>query len=271
MTQPQNPTFLSQVDGFIPVIDVLAQELGLMESVVYGIVWRYCQQKNRVCYASLETIAGHAHISRQTVYRHITHLCKEGYLEDKTPDRKDSPHVYADTGKAKIFGLVGAVVGIPESHTGIPESPTKQPFSIPESHTSRVQNQDSKEESNNGASAPPPSSPLTRQLTALWGKKRVNSSQAAIITGLETAYPYDKVIEAATWAHAKDMAFGAALLSIKKALPNWGNNGNGGNSGKRRNGTNSGRIQSAPRQHQIADPAGFDPIVPDGTAGAPGG
>ncbi len=136
--------------------------------------------------------------------------------------------------------------------------------------TKKNYKEEPKRKTNNGASAPP-SSPLTRHLTALWKVKRLNSSQAAIITELEAIYPYEKVIEAATWAHTKSMAFGAALLSIKKALPNWGNNGKGGNSGKRRNGTNGRGIQNAPCQHQIADPASFDPIAPDGTAIASGG
>jgi len=131
----QNSTFLSQVDGFIPVIDVLAQELGLMEAVVYGIVWRYCQMDDKICYASQETIARHANISRKTVHRHITRLCERGYLEDKTPERQGTPHVYADTGKAKIIGLVKAVVGggtesprgwDRESQVGGTESPTRR-------------------------------------------------------------------------------------------------------------------------------------------------
>jgi DNA-binding MarR family transcriptional regulator len=109
--------FLSEVKGFTPVIDVLAQELGLMSAVVYGIVWRYCQMEDRVCTASRKRIAEHADISVKTVERHLKRLCKAGYLKDLTPDQKHRPHVYADSGKAKIMGLLTVEVGTTESLT----------------------------------------------------------------------------------------------------------------------------------------------------------
>jgi len=108
-------TFLSRTDGFTPVIDVLAQEMGLVTAVVYGVVWRYCQQRNGVCYASVETIASHVGINPKTVRRHIKTLCEHGYLEDLTPDVTNRPHTYADSGKAKIVGLVEAKVAQSES------------------------------------------------------------------------------------------------------------------------------------------------------------
>lgn len=142
MSNPKS--FLSQVDGFIPVIDVLTRELGLMTAVVYGIVWRYCQMRDGVCRASLETIAGHASIDRRTVDRHIKELCKKGYLKDTTPDNKNAPHIYADTGKVKILGLVSAVItdnlqppAMTESPSAMTESPSKPPSAMTESHTKR--------------------------------------------------------------------------------------------------------------------------------------
>jgi predicted transcriptional regulator len=172
MSAKDQSKFLSQVDGFIPVIDVLAQELGLMTAVVYGIVWRYCQMENKVCTASLETIAEHANINRKTVERHIKKLCEHGYLEDRTPSVKHTSHIYADTGKAKIIGLVSARVGKAESPTsergktesltGETESPTKSDReSYPgktESTTKRVFQetpQEREEERGGGASLPP--------------------------------------------------------------------------------------------------------------------
>jgi DNA-binding MarR family transcriptional regulator len=110
--------FLSEVKGFTPVIDVLAQELGLMCAVVYGVVWRYCQMENRVCTASLEKIAKRASISRSTAKRHIKELCKAGYLKDLTPDVRNHPHTYADAGKVKIKELLAV-------ETGGSERPTK--------------------------------------------------------------------------------------------------------------------------------------------------
>ena len=105
-----------------------------MPAIVYGVVWRYCQMEDRVCRASLETIASRVGISRKTVERHINTLCAAGYLEDRTPDARNKPHTYADTGRAKIVGLVEARVGEPDSLTeaepGKTESPTGRSESL---------------------------------------------------------------------------------------------------------------------------------------------
>lgn len=129
--------FLTQVEGFTPVIDVLAREVGLVTAVVYGVVWRYCQMKDGVCHASIETVAGHIDISPKTARRHIKTLCEHGYLKDTTPNVRNKPHIYADTGKARIVGLVTAQVDLGggtesptrwdrESHPGGTESPMKR-------------------------------------------------------------------------------------------------------------------------------------------------
>lgn len=55
----------------------------------------------------------------------------------------------------------------------------------------------------------------------MWEVKRVNRSQAAIIAELEN-YDRARVLEAATWAHVRDMTFGQALAAMKKMLPTWG-------------------------------------------------
>ncbi len=120
-------TFLSEVKGFTPVIDIMVKEIGLMPALIYGRVWRFCRMEDGVCTASLDTIAGYIGVSRKTVERHIKTLCDGGYLRDMTPDRRHKPHEYADTGKAKIMGLIAAT-GETESPTpeiGKTESPTK--------------------------------------------------------------------------------------------------------------------------------------------------
>lgn len=103
-------SFLTEVDGFTPIIDVLAAQVGLMTAAVYGVSWRYCQMSDGVCRASQETIAAHLGITRDTVRAHQARLCELGYLEDLTPDAQTlgRPHVYRDTGKAKIIGLLTA-------------------------------------------------------------------------------------------------------------------------------------------------------------------
>lgn len=108
---------LSEVKGFTPVIDVVVKDVGLIEAVVYGVVWRYCQREDGVCTASLKTIGEQVGVSSKTAKRHIKALCSKGYLEDTTPGMRNRPHVYRDTGKVKIKGMLEA---------GRTESPTKE-------------------------------------------------------------------------------------------------------------------------------------------------
>jgi len=121
-----NGTILAETQGFTPVIDILAQELGVGPALVYGIVWRYCQMEDRVCYASRETIAAHAGISIKTVNRHLKTLCGAGYLKDLTPDLKHKPHTYADTGRVRIEALIQATGGTKSpTSEGRTKSPTR--------------------------------------------------------------------------------------------------------------------------------------------------
>ncbi len=100
--------FLTEARGWTPVIDALVEELGLIPAAVYGAVWRFCQLEDGVCRASLETIADRVGVDRRTVLRHVKALCEAGYLRDLTPDERARPHRYADTGRAKIAGIVEA-------------------------------------------------------------------------------------------------------------------------------------------------------------------
>jgi len=126
--------FLTQVEGFTPVIDVVVDDIGLVPAIVYGIVWRYCQMDNGICRASLDTIADKIGMSRKTVERHIKALCEAGYLEDTTPEVRNRPHIYTDTGKTKIEGLLHAKTESrsteSESLTAETESPSTQTESL---------------------------------------------------------------------------------------------------------------------------------------------
>lgn len=108
-------TVLAQVDGFTPIIDALVEDVGIIAAAVFGRMWRYCQMENGVCHASLGTIADELHLSVRTVIRHSDNLVSKGYLKDTTPDLRNVPHTYADTGKA---GISISVVGMTKSHSG---------------------------------------------------------------------------------------------------------------------------------------------------------
>jgi len=101
-------TILAEVNGFTPVIDTILQEVGVMSAVVFGRVWRYCQMKDGVCNASLETIAEELKVDRTTIIRHMGLLVQHGYLQDHTPDLRNRPHIYSDTGKASIGMTIDA-------------------------------------------------------------------------------------------------------------------------------------------------------------------
>lgn len=117
-------TILANTDGFTPVIDALVDELGLMSAVVFGRIWRYCQMEDKVCKASLETIGEGIGVDKATVMRHARELCDSGYLKDLSPDTRNRPHVYADTGKA---GLIVSISGVAQSNSkksGVAENNT---------------------------------------------------------------------------------------------------------------------------------------------------
>ena len=93
--------------GFIPVIDVLVDETDLMTAVVFGKVWRYCQMPKHRCYAAIPRLAKECGISVSSVQRRLKKLCELGYLKDTTPDLKNKPHIYIDTG---VIGLATQTV-----------------------------------------------------------------------------------------------------------------------------------------------------------------
>ena len=106
-------TVLAQVEGFTPVIDRVVKDTGShMTALVFGRMWRFCQMKDGVCNASLEKIAESLGISRTTVMTHAKKLVEAGYLEDRSPDLRNHPHTYADTGKASLHIGVSAGVDV---------------------------------------------------------------------------------------------------------------------------------------------------------------
>jgi hypothetical protein len=92
----------SALSGFTPAPDILIKKYGYVTALIWGRVWRYCQGPEGYCYAKLETIAGELKMSVRNVIRHIKKLCADGYLEDTTPNYRNTPHIYRDPGKLRI-------------------------------------------------------------------------------------------------------------------------------------------------------------------------
>ena len=128
---------LSEIDGWTPVIDELARERGLISAAVFGVVWRHCQLDNKVCHASLETMADKIGVHRTVVLKHIKKLCADGYLKDMTPGIRHIPHTYADTGKIALRGEVKAVKGVAHSTPSVAHSDLKRLFKETHEETGR--------------------------------------------------------------------------------------------------------------------------------------
>ena len=110
----------SVLSGFTPAPDVLIKKYGYVTALVWGRIWRYCQLRDGVCRAKLSTIAGELEMSERTIIRHIEPMVTDGYLKDVTPELKNKPHIYADTGKIRIRISVEATMT--ESHPAMTES-----------------------------------------------------------------------------------------------------------------------------------------------------
>lgn len=80
--------------GFSPIFDTMAARFGVITAAVFGAAWRHCQMRDRVCRASTHRMARLLGMNHSTVQRHLRRLVAAGYLEDMTPERRYSPHVF---------------------------------------------------------------------------------------------------------------------------------------------------------------------------------
>jgi biotin operon repressor len=132
-------TILSEVDGFTPIIDEVVKATSLMSAVVFGRIWRFCQMPSGICNASLETISEDIGIDKASVMRHAKILVDKGYLEDLSPDLRNRPHTYKDTGKASLHMVVS---GVAHSNASVAHSNA----SVAENQLKIVLKKDSKKE-----------------------------------------------------------------------------------------------------------------------------
>ena len=79
--------------NFTPVPDELIKKYGGTAALVYGRVWRFTNGGLRDCTASVGTIAESLGLSVPTVRKSLQALIKHKEIIDKTPDRKNAPHV----------------------------------------------------------------------------------------------------------------------------------------------------------------------------------
>ena len=77
--------------NYTPVFDELIPQFGTMGALVYGVIWRYCQMRDKACHASYETLAAEIGIEKSTVRRHVLKLRNARYLA-AIHDRDNAPN-----------------------------------------------------------------------------------------------------------------------------------------------------------------------------------
>ncbi|MFM8323091.1 MAG: winged helix-turn-helix domain-containing protein [Chloroflexota bacterium] len=104
-------TKLQAVGGWCPLVYQLVadERYGLTGASVFGVVWQHCQRRRGVCYAAQDTLAEMLNVTRKTVNQYLGRLVEDGYIEDLTPNLRNRPHTYRDTGRLNV-----EAPGIPE-------------------------------------------------------------------------------------------------------------------------------------------------------------
>lgn len=88
--------------GFTPCPDVLVKPYGHTTALIWGKIWRYSQMYDGICRASVLRLANEMNLSANTIAKHIKMLEDNGYIIDMTPNVRNKPHEYVDTGKLRI-------------------------------------------------------------------------------------------------------------------------------------------------------------------------
>ena len=214
-------TVLADVEGFTPCIDVITKEYGVMVSAVFGRIWRYCQGDRQVCNAALETIADDLRMGYNTVLRHVKQLVTDGYLEDLTPDLRNRPHTYRDTGKVHV--VLSITAGLPKSESDRSPKMAEQVSQNGIVHSAKMVDEDSvkiqikKEEEE--------VIPTTEGITyflKMMGAKRLNTVQRKRLHALEQTHGTNTLKEMTDWCALNNMAIGRAITSMTTAAPTWG-------------------------------------------------
>ena len=138
MAEAPHNSVVGKIKNFTPIFDSVVQDVGLVGATVFGVIWRHCQMSRGVCDASKETLADKCGVSERTVIRWTKELCKAGYLEDLTPDLRNKPHTYRDTGKVRLVAEVSAVT---EDHIDPIDGMTESHPAMTESHSSMTESQ----------------------------------------------------------------------------------------------------------------------------------
>lgn len=101
----KSPSIVESVvtaSGFTPCPDILVKKYSHTTALVWGKVWRYTNMDDGVCNASILRIAAELNLTANTVAKHMQMLEGGKYIKDTTPDVRNKPHEYIDTGKLRL-------------------------------------------------------------------------------------------------------------------------------------------------------------------------
>jgi hypothetical protein len=102
-------------------------------------------------------------LSKKTFDRYLPELCDKGYLEDLTPQARNRPHVYRDTGKVRLITRVAVEV----DGSGGTESPTSGTESPSRWDTESLEDTMNRPYKERGTETPPPASKSDSQHPAM--------------------------------------------------------------------------------------------------------
>jgi len=202
----------TKLKNFTPVIDEVADDVGFVAALVYGAVFRYAQMSSGRCTAAADTIAARINASAKTVRRHLKTLVKEEYLVDKTPKRRNAPHVYVLTDKAGItIHITGRSQEQEKDDDGL-DSATNQTETVGlsdqarldlESNEETLLRDSSKSIGEDAASFPDPDNPLNVPEDGVpFADERPNDPTPAKTKTVQAARPkteYDEFKELVAW------------------------------------------------------------------------
>jgi hypothetical protein len=108
---------------FTPLFEPAIIKYGIMAAAVFGEVWRYSQMGKSMCVASRKTIADNLNLTIRTVDKYLALLSSgdEPYIKDLTPDVRNRPHAYVDTGQCRV----DSETAMQNLHSGVQELPTE--------------------------------------------------------------------------------------------------------------------------------------------------
>jgi len=115
MTSKAEKVISASVSRFTPCPDTLVEQYSHTTALVWGKVWRYSQMADGVCRASILRLADDLSLVPNTISKHLSLLEEGKYIVDKTPNLRNKPHIYADTGKLQL--RVSITMDEPEAGT----------------------------------------------------------------------------------------------------------------------------------------------------------